>query len=98
VARQAAELNFLETIDWTYFPQLGSWHTAQNFGSDESLAFTLFVPSALYKPNLATNIAFWLMYRAHWVRKTFYPEMEDLTMIQILEGQFGPIDAGLNDR
>lgn len=85
MSRKAAKLNFLETIEWTEFPQLGSWHTAQNRGSDEGLAFTLFVPSALYKPMLATNIAFWFIYRDQWARKTLYPEMEDLTMAQILQ-------------
>jgi hypothetical protein len=94
MARQAAELNFLETIAWTDFPQLGSWHTAQNRGSDEGLAFTLFVPSALYKPMLATNIAFWFMHRAHWARKTLYPEMQDLKITQILARRSGSVDNG----
>jgi len=50
MANQAAELNFLETVSWTGFPQLGSWHTSQNREEDEVVAFTLFVPNALYTP------------------------------------------------
>lgn len=93
MAQQAAELNFLETISWTGFPQLGSWHTAQNRGTEEGVAFTLFVPSALYKPYIATNIAFWLLARARWVRETLYPDLQDLTMMQILEERFGPLEV-----
>ena len=91
MSRQAAELNFLEAISWTGFPQLGTWHTAQNRGDEEGVAFTLFVPNALYQPMIATNIAFWLVARARWIRETFYPDLQDLTMMQILEGRFGPI-------
>lgn len=87
MAKQVAELNFLEAISWTNFPQLGCWHTNQNRGTEEGLAFSLFVPNALYVPGSATRIAVWLFQRARWVREQMYPQMVDLTMLEILNSR-----------
>jgi hypothetical protein len=91
IAREAAELNFLETILWTGFPQLGCWHTNENRNNEGGLAFTLFVPNALYKPGLATQIAFWFLRRARWVREQTFPDMKDITMLEVLNRRFGDL-------
>ena len=48
IAREAADLNLMESLQWTGFPQLGCWHTAETLKVQEGLAFTLFMPNALY--------------------------------------------------
>jgi hypothetical protein len=58
-----AALNFLEDRLWTDFPQLGCWHSVHGRADEDRPAFTLFLPNALYRPNLATNVAFWFMNR-----------------------------------
>jgi hypothetical protein len=83
IARQAAELNLSEYISWTDFPQLGCWHSNQNPGEQEGLAFSLIMPNAVYGPGLATNIAFWFLRRARWVREQGFPDIKDLTMLEI---------------
>jgi hypothetical protein len=87
-ARHAAELNHLEAASWTDFPQLGCWHTAQN-RDGEGPAFTLFVPNALYRPGIATNVALWFLARARWVRVQMFPNMVDTTMLQVLSKRLG---------
>jgi hypothetical protein len=69
IAKEVAELNLLEYLSWTGFPQLGCWHLGQNRGEQYEVAFSLFMPNALYKPVLVTNIAAWFVMRARWVRK-----------------------------
>jgi hypothetical protein len=86
---QAAELNFLEFLLWTGFPLMGCWHNARSRGGQEGVAFTQFLPNAVYKPGLATQSAFWFLERARWVRQTKFPDMKDLTMAQILKDRFG---------
>ena len=87
-ARLVAELNYLEAASWTDFPQLGCWHLAQN-RDREGPAFTLFMPNALYRPGLATNIALWFLARARWTRVQMFPNMEDATMLDVLTGRLG---------
>jgi hypothetical protein len=84
IAREAAELNFLEFLTWTNFPQLGCWHSNQNRADQEGLAFSLFMPNALYQPGLTAQIAFWFMQRARWVREQKVSEMKDATMLEVL--------------
>jgi hypothetical protein len=84
IAKEAAALNLLEAFAWTGFPQFGCWH-ANEFGSGEAgLAFTLFIPNALYKPGLATRIAFCFLLRARWVREERFPNTDDSAMTDIL--------------
>jgi hypothetical protein len=97
IARQAAELNLCEYILWTDFPQLGCWHCNQSPGKLEGLAFSLFIPNALYQPDLATQIAFWFLRRARLVREFKFPEVEDLNMLEIFKKRdflCAPIDIG----
>ena len=87
-ARLVAELNYLEAASWTDFPQLGCWHLARN-RDREGPAFTLFMPNALYRPGLATNIAFWFLARARWARVQMFPDMGDATMLDVLTWRLG---------
>ena len=61
-------------------------------GSDPNeskmLAFTSFLPNALYRPGLATQIAFWMMERTYWLRNLWYPNIKDATMLEILNKRF----------
>jgi hypothetical protein len=89
IAKEAAALNLLEYLSWTGFPQLGCWHLRQSRGEQYAVAFSLFLPNALYKPVLVTNIAFWFLMRARWVREKRFPKMKDLTMLEILNERHG---------
>ena len=89
IRAEAAYLNFLESLSWTDFPQLGCWHAQAINESEGNLAHTCFVPNALYGPNIAINFAIWSIARVQWVRNTRFPNMENLTMAQILQGRIG---------
>lgn len=93
IARLAALLNFLESAAWTGFPQLGCWHASLTRGSERGLGFALFMPNALYRPGLATNIAFWLVARARWAREQLLPDQNDVRMIDVLRRRYGDIQA-----
>jgi hypothetical protein len=85
IAREAAALNLFEFLSWTSFPQLGCWHSNQNHGQGAGLAFSLFLPNALYRPGLATQIAFWFLRRARWIREQGFPDTKDVNMLEILK-------------
>jgi hypothetical protein len=89
IGNECAYLNFLEAISWTGFPLLGCWHPHRARG-ETGIAFTTFIPNALYQPFIATNLALWMLGRARWVRQTLWPDLEDKKMIEILEERFGP--------
>jgi hypothetical protein len=38
---------------------------------------------------LVTNVAFWLMQRAEWAKKTIWPGMTDLPIWEIIENRLG---------
>lgn len=84
-----AALNYLEARAWTEFPNFGCWHQ-RDTGSDRGIlpAHSTFIPNALYRPDLIQNLALWEMARARWVRQTFYPDMQDRLMSDILEERF----------
>ena len=83
-AAEAAVLNLLELKFWTDFPQLGCWHAGTR-GRSTGLMHSCFVPNALYAEGLASNLAFWSVGRAQWVRKTRWPELQDKTMNEIIQ-------------
>lgn len=89
IASECAYLNFLEAVSWTDFPLFGCWHPQTSREGSDGLAFSTFVPNALYQPMLATNFAFWMLDRARWARETLWPELRDSPMIEILEKRFG---------
>jgi hypothetical protein len=65
-ALRSAQLNFEESVRWTDFPQLGSWHPHEEDDGRIHLAHSTFVPNLLHRPNLATNLAYWSLARAQW--------------------------------
>jgi hypothetical protein len=94
IASECAYLNFLEAVSWTGFPLLGCWHPHISREQSAGVAFTTFVPNALYQPNLATNLALWMLERAKWVRETLWQDLQDKRMIDILEDRFGKSERG----
>jgi hypothetical protein len=85
IAKLSAELNFLESWQWTNFPQNGCWHPVGGSQNQFGLAFSAFIPNALYRPVLATNLAIWLLARSRWVREQKWPDAKDETMLNILK-------------
>jgi hypothetical protein len=47
-------------------------------------AFSTFIPKALYRPLIATNLAIWLFSRARWARDQKWPDVTDEPMHAIL--------------
>jgi hypothetical protein len=89
IAKECAALNLLEVVSWTSFPQLGCWHPHRGRSNQEGLAFSSFIPNALYQPGIATNLALWLLGRARWARELRWPEVTDQTMAEILKSRLG---------
>jgi hypothetical protein len=84
VSKLSAELNFLESSQWTNFPQNGCWHPIAGPHNQYGLAFSAFIPNALYRPVLATNLAIWMLARSRWVHDQKWPNVKDETMLEIL--------------
>lgn len=85
---EAAFLNYLESIAWTDFPQLGCWHIKLTGENKGRLAHSCFVPNALYRPGLVANFALWSIARVRWVRRERFPDMIDRTMAEILNARY----------
>jgi len=47
----------------------------------------MFVPNALYSDGLATNAALWNLCLARWARLTLWPDLQDDTMLDILNAR-----------
>ena len=88
IARQTAELNYYETVYWTSFPQLGCWHSAQGRDNEDGVAFSLFLPNAVFRPGLITNLAFWAVARAQLVKNIKFPDVKSATMNDIMKKRF----------
>ena len=86
IANECAGLNLLETL-WTDIPQFGCWHPHASRGEQEGLAFSTFVPNALYQSEIATQIAFWMLQRARWLRQERWPHLSDKPVLEILQGR-----------
>lgn len=93
IARQTAELNYYETVRWTDFPQLGCWHSAEGRDSEHGVAFSLFLPNAVFKPGLITNLAFWAVARAQLVKRIKFPEIKSASMNEIMKRRFSHKDT-----
>jgi hypothetical protein len=89
IANECVYLNFLEALSWTGFSLFGCWHPHTSREGKDGLAFTTFVPNALYQRMIATNFALWMLGRARWVRETLWPDLQDKRMIDILEERLG---------
>jgi hypothetical protein len=84
ITKLANELNWMEATSWTGFPLLGCWHSKKQ-GEVYMVAFSTFIPNVLYMPLIATNIAFWMLHRARWVKDKRFPQIFDQPMIEILK-------------
>jgi len=80
--------NYFESISWTNHPQLGGWHSREFPSGESGSAIALFIPNIMYRDGIASNTAIWLMEKARWARETFWPDLNDLTMSEILERRF----------
>lgn len=83
VNEQCAFLNYMESL-WTDFPQLGCWHPHGSREDQDGLAFSSFIPNALYQPGIATHAALWMLQRVGWVHDLMWPDLEDQPIEQIL--------------
>ncbi|MBU6395855.1 MAG: hypothetical protein KGQ75_14900 [Sphingomonadales bacterium] len=88
ISKLTNELNYLEANMWTGFPLLGCWHSRE-IGENYAAAFSLFVPNALHQPMIATNVAFWMLNRAQWVKSSRFEHLENRPMIEILNRRLG---------
>jgi hypothetical protein len=66
IADRCASLNLMETM-WTDIPQFGCWYPFYLEDDRACLAFSTFIPNALYGPGIASQMVFWLYERARWV-------------------------------
>lgn len=80
--------NLLELIGDSYVPLMGSWVTDAMGDEQGVIAFSSFVPNLLYQPGIATNMALWMCGRAKWARETFFSDMDDEPLEEILKRRF----------
>src|SRR5262249_19176228 len=83
-------LNYREATIWNihHLPLLGSWSTDER-RTDSVVAYNAFIPNALYQKGYAENCALSMLRRARWVRETWWPDVVDLRMIDILNKRHG---------
>ena len=89
VRELAAICNLIESTRWTDVPQLGSWSPREVDAETARLSHAIFIPNAFYREGLATNVAIWQLGRARWVKNILWPNLQDCTMSEVLEGRFG---------
>jgi hypothetical protein len=80
-------LNFFCSQHWTDAPIHGTWHPQEIRKGEFSPAYGMFVPNALYSDGLATNAALWNLCLARWARLTLWPDLQDDTMLDILNAR-----------
>jgi hypothetical protein len=86
VANDCATLNHAET-GWTDIPQFGCWHSLPFRDGQEALAFSMFVPNALYRPGIATHAFAWMLQRARQLREERWPDLTDKPLPEIFEAR-----------
>ncbi len=55
----------------------------------------MFIPNAIYSPGMASNAAAWLIGRSKWVKTTFWPDLQDSPLDQIIEERIKTL--GINE-
>lgn len=88
VCANAAVLNFLESVDWSDFPQMGCWHPQEVSEEQTNLAHTCFIPNAFFAEGLIVNFGMWALARVQRALRALCPEVENLTMREILEARY----------
>jgi hypothetical protein len=83
-----AHLNFLNSIDWTNAPYLGSWFPKQVKDDVYCPAYSSFIPNALYETNLAANMALWCIAGAQYAKEKVWPDIKNITMDEIYKKRF----------
>jgi hypothetical protein len=83
-----AHLNFLNSIDWTNVPYLGSWFPKQVKDDIYCPAYSSFIPNALYETNLAANMALWCVAGAQYAKEKVWPSIKNVTMNEIYRKRF----------
>jgi hypothetical protein len=88
-------LNFFESVSWPDVPQLGTWSPREIAEGQFHASSAWFIPNALFKPGLAFNVASWQLSRARWTKQQLWPDLQDSTMMKILEARRGllPVDS-----
>jgi len=84
------QLNYFAAISYTGVPFSGSWHPKERGGRGFLPAYGTFIPNALYTDLLATNMALWAVGLARWVRHQLWPDLKDLTMLEVLNARLRP--------
>lgn len=85
----ATTLNYLESSQWTDFPQLGCWHFQELPDEQRFLAHSCFIPNMFFRDGLVTNYGLWAIARALWARTVVLPDVKNKTMREILEARMG---------
>jgi len=82
---RAAELNFLESVAWTEFPQLGCWHAYPVADEGVYVIHTCFIPNAFFAEGLVRHLADWSRARVKQARRGLLPNARDLPIGEILK-------------
>ena len=92
---EANNLNFWEAQMWTKarVPFVGNWSSLEFSENQYCVAYTSFIPNLLFQPGLAENAALWGISRVRCVRETWYPDLVDVPMYEILEKRFSQNDS-----
>ena len=88
VGDMCTHLNFLNSLDWTNVPYLGSWFPKQVRDDIYCPAYSSFIPNALYEPNLAANMALWCVAGAQYAKEKLWPDVKNATMDAIYRKRF----------
>jgi hypothetical protein len=88
IVEDCLRLNFLESLEWSNVPQCGSWQPREAGHGRFRAAHAMFLPNALFSPGLAINAASWQLSRARWAKERLYPDLQDLTMLEVLQRRF----------
>jgi hypothetical protein len=84
----AGALNRAEANNKTLSHLMGSW-CAKTVGENSMPAFATFIPTALHKPGLLTNLMFSAAGRAMWAGKFLNPDSEPADVMSIVGERFG---------
>ena len=83
ISRLSAESELsLESPQSAEPPQNGCWHPIGGPDNQFGLAFSAFIPNALYRPVLATNLAIWMLARSRWVARSKVAKRKSQTLVE----------------
>lgn len=79
------QANFFQATTWSNAPLFSSWYARDRGKQSWRPATGAFVPNAFCTPGLPTYLALSTLSHARFIKSTFWPELTDLTMAEILE-------------